>query len=249
MTDLPETKAWKQIFVNTILFVNLAMPELSGSWKPPANKNMVLEHKVIPVVKWGKLTQAQKIEDLKTKKIKLTGNTDFVSPFSSEFKALTQVGTDITTAGNKLQDRLQKLPFSRKNLADAITVLKGDVDNWCAMVKIKVDNVSPAEGVRICNDAGFEHKIITVRSPRKNEVKQGTESGTMYVYAEIAGFHQWQESTDAAHAIIVALDPTRGGILEVKGRTPKQEYCYRWRLVLSKGRYGDWSPWYPGTPQ
>ena len=188
-----------------------------------------------------------KIEDCKMKKTKLTGNLDFPSPWSPEFPALTAVGANILTAGNKLQDRLQKLPNSKSNLSAALNVLHDNMDSWCMMLKLKVKTVSPEEGVRICNDAGFEYKVISIRPKRGNKVFQGTEPGTLIIWGEGEGYRQWQESPDPNQETIIDLPPTRGGETSVTGRRPKAEYWYRWRLVLTKGRYGEWSKWYNGT--
>jgi len=248
---IPKPKPWKQIFVNTILFVNLAMPELSGSPKLQSNKNLVLEHVVIPVVNWsgkGK-TSEWKINDIQLKKTKLTSNADFPIPWDSVFTTLTQVGTDIATANTRLQERLLNLPHSSKNLKDAIKVLKDEADNWCMMVKLKVKTVSPDEGVRICNDAGFEHKIIAIRRPRKNGVKPMNQPGWVQVEGEGSGGRDWQFSFDPFNGEIINLEYTTGGVTTYNAGKSKADVWFRWRLVLRKGKHSDWSEWFKGeTP-
>ena len=243
---IPKRSDRMQFFFRPDMFVMIAIPQIAGQQKNSPNKDLVLEHKVIPVLNWKGKSPSQKIDDTKMKKTKLTSNLDFPLPWPSIFPALTAVGTNIETADNKLQERLQNLPHSKKNLSDAVNLLKDNMDDWCMMVKLKVKTVSPEEGVRICNDAGFNHKIISIRPKRKNTVNQGTEPGSLIIYGEGKGFRQWQESTDPNQETFTDIAPTRGGKLIVTGRLSKREYWYRWRLVLTKDRYGEWSPWYSG---
>ena len=38
----------------------------------------------------------------------------------------------------------------------------------------------------------------------------------------------------------------KGGIKTVEGLSSKQEYWFRWSLMLAGEKYGEWSPWYSG---
>lgn len=107
-------------------------------------------------------------------------------------------------------------------------------------------SVSPDESIRICLDAGYDYRIIHVRGPRKNNVKQSTEPGVLVVEGTGEGGRQWEMSSDANHQVVTKLDPTSGGVVEVRDLESSHQYWFRWRLVLTKGRYGAWSDWYFG---
>ncbi len=229
------------------LFVLNGIVEVQGQFHAQPNKDLVLEHKVVPVVNWKKKTASQKILDAKKKKIKLTGNLDFPSPFSPEFVTLLKFGIDIDNADAKLMARLQKMPGSKNGLAAFVNLVYDDVQNLCMMLFLKMRTVAPDEAVRICNDAGFEYKSVFIRTKRPNKVLKAVEPGVLVVWAQGKGQRQWQESPDTNQGTIIDLPPTSGGITTVRNLISKKEYWFRWRLVLTKGRYGAWSDWYSGT--
>ena len=105
-----------------------------------------------------------------------------------------------------------------------------------------MDN-KPDQAVRICAGAGFGQKSQATRGKRKREAKKGNVPGSLIVTDEGAGKRQWLQSPDEGKTII-NLDPTSGGKTTVTGLTSLQFYWFRCRLVLTKGRYGDWTPWF-----
>ena len=109
------------------------------------------------------------------------------------------------------------------------------------MVQAKMDDDRP-NAIVIATGAGFETKTESAHGPRKAKVIKGNETGSFVVHAEGRGQHEWQESLDNG-ATFAYCGSTRGGVLEVEGKTPDKRYYYRARMVLSKGRKGDWGPW------
>jgi len=116
--------------------------------------------------------------------------------------------------------------------------------------KLKAKTVSPDEGIRICNDAGFEHKIIAIRGPRKNSVKPMNQPGWVQVEGEGEGGRDWQFSFDPHNGgEIINLEYTTGKITTYNTGKSKIDTWFRWRLVYAKGKRGNWSEWYEGeTP-
>jgi len=90
--------------------------------------------------------------------------------------------------------------------------------------------------VRICNDAGFEHKIITIRQQRKNSIKQMDQPGWVQAEGEGQGGRDWQFSFDPFNGgEIVNLEYTTGGVTTYNTGKSKVDAWFRWRLVLRKG--------------
>jgi hypothetical protein len=236
---------------NATIFFMFAEPEILGSTRPQANKDVVTEHVIKHTVNWKGLNADEKIKDAKKKKDMLTNGTDFPTPWSPEFTTLVQFGKDIEQADKMLLARSKNEPYSARDLNTAVNVLYKDAKNIGSMVQLKMDTCVPVEAIRICTGAGYTYKAIVVRGPRPNRVRKMTEAGWVEVEGEGKGGRDWQFSLApfAENPVIKDMEYTTGGITTYKVGQSRVDAWFRWRLVLTKGRRGEWSDWYKGeTP-
>jgi hypothetical protein len=216
--------------------------ENQGSLKSPLNENKVVIKRVIATLPWDNLTYSEQLVSTKHIDVQMTGNTDFPLPWPANVTSLATLETDIGTFDDNIV--AAKTRAKGTSEAEELSSKKAHKDllSIMRMVQTKMDD-KPEEALRICTDAGFGNKSRATRGKRKREAKPGNIPGSLIVTDEGAGKRQWQQSPDEGKAI-THLDPTTGGKTTATGLTSLQFYWFRCRLVLTKGRYGDWTPWF-----
>ena len=91
----------------------------------------------------------------------------------------------------------------------------------------------------IITGANMSVKVTKGREKQKSEVKDTNESGTVEVFGEGQGYHEWQQSEDGIDWI--PLKSTSTAHLVVSGLVVGKTYYFRSRQILTKGEYGPWS--------
>ena len=232
--------------MSTIFFLVSSVPPGNGE------SDLVNSRHITAIVDWQDKSPLEKNKDAMKKLDMILNGSDFHEPFSPEFVGLDIFKTNIIGTTTAITNRAENKPGSAKALKAAVKLILGNVNNLRTMLQLKMDTCVPDEAIRMCLAAGYAYKSTNVRGKRKNAVKQTTEAGVVDVDGEKRGGRMWQMSFNpyANPAVITDLQSTSGGVKKgVDTGKSKVEVFFRWRLVLTKGRYGEWSPWYSGlTP-
>jgi hypothetical protein len=213
-----------------------------GSVKPPLNDNKVVVKKVIPVLTWDTLTYAKRLNMAKFILLKMTGNTDFPSPWPVNVVLLHYLEIDIQAFDDALVESKTRAKGTAETLEKTCHKVYKDLRTIQSMLQLMLD-LDPEDAERMCADAGFDRKSMATRAKRKREVQKGNESGSLIITDEGPGMRQWQMSADGG-VTSSDLPPTTGGITSVSGLAPDKDYVFRCRLVNTKNRYGDWTSWF-----
>ena len=197
----------------------------------------------MPTLPWDKLSYSDQLVFAKHIHTQMTGNADFPLPWPANVTSLATLQTDMGT----FDDNIVAAKTRAKGTAEAEQASSIQVHKeLLSILRIQTAMDSkPDQAVRICTDAGLNQKGQATRGKRKREAKKGNVPGSLIVTDEGAGRRQWQQSPDEGKTII-NLDPTTGGKTTVTGLTSMQFVWFRCRLVFTKDRYGDWTPWFGG---
>ena len=91
----------------------------------------------------------------------------------------------------------------------------------------------------IVSDANMFIKNFANNKKFKNKAKRGIESGSVILYAEGRGYHDWRMSLDGINWIELKTTSTAKTI--IKDLIIGQIYYFQNRKVLSKGHKSAWS--------
>jgi hypothetical protein len=114
-----------------------------------------------------------------------------------------------------------------------------------AMLKLvanKVQNMAYEDkenAEKIITEAGFDVKIIPIKQKQKNTVIDGPESGSVVIFGEGGGAHNFRESTDGVSwtNLIGSKDSRK----IQRGLIVGKLYYFQTMKALSYGEEGEWS--------
>ena len=186
---------------------------------------------------------------------------NFIIKGRAVHKAMTAAPyfSNLSNKLNELDEELTKLETAQTGLGlkppISITAIRntsfGKVKTIIRTLANDVQGVAdtnPENAETIIQSAGFDIKKTYGGTKRQNSVADGTVEGMILLSAEMAGAHQWQQSSDAGTAI-VALNPTLGGTMVLTNIVPGVKVWFRNRTILSGNTYGEWTQWLPITPK
>jgi hypothetical protein len=213
---------------------------------PENNVEPVEVREIIAIMPAADLIPDELSSETKKIRVKLTGNTDMPDPFPTNIVSLANYDLTIADLDHAILVRKSNVIGSAKLLSDAVKKTRSDTANLMSMVQNAMRN-KPLEAIRICTDAGFAHKKLTARGPRKNTARPTTVAGELLV--EFGGKTQMhiQISRDKGQTW-TNCDPSSCASLLVQNLISGTTYYFRGRKVLKKGGYGDWSGTIEGTP-
>ena len=178
--------------------------------------------------------------------LKMTGNPLFVVPYPTGISSLANLVTHTATYDSAMGAAKTRLEGTAEAEKVAEEVVHADCLSIMSMVQNAMDANKPNAGL-IATNAGFGTKTINPRGKRPNAVFQATEPGCLIVWGEGPGQHEFQKSFNEGHEFV--LDGSSpSGIYEARGLNSNEKVWFRSRMVLTRGRFGEWGPWLPGTP-
>jgi len=190
------------------------------------------------------LNMPDKIGDkiLKAKFIqqKLTGNTNFPTPFPANITSLVQFGTDITAldaAETAAQNRTKGASAIRDQ---ALEIVIKDLKSLMTMVQNAAD-ADTANAEAIIQNAGFDVKSPTIKQKQGNTAISNNVPGVVDLTADGTGPHEWQMSKD--QVTITQLNATLTASTTITGLTSGDLLNFRNRKIDSLGGGNPWSPW------
>ncbi len=127
-------------------------------------------------------------------------------------------------------------------IKDALKAVKTATKSIMTMVQTEMDK-DPVSATQICTDAGFDYYVAKGGKARKTGAFKSTEPGVLVVQITGGGQQQFQISPDEG-ASFKDLDPVTCASTMVRGLISKKVYWFRARRVMTKGRYGEWTPWF-----
>ncbi|MEI8203500.1 MAG: hypothetical protein WCH34_10840 [Bacteroidota bacterium] len=192
------------------------------------------------VLKWG-ISNPKRLIKARLIISKLTGNTDFPVPYPDDVVALATLVTDTGIYDTKIVIAKTRVSGSSEAMQVAQNTVHLDLESIMSMVQRKMD-ANPDRALQICANAGFDSKLEGNRGKRKAGCEKDTEPGTMIIYGEGEGQHDWQESINAGETFYF-LASTTGGIKHVDNLISKKRYWWRSRRVYPNEKYGDWTEW------
>jgi len=202
-----------------------------------ASAIVIIRH-VVVVLKWKgqideKISKAHKVRD------KLTGNSSFPLPWTSNLPTLVTFSADITLLDNA-QAAVKAKTGTTLARNTALENVHGDLRKIQTMVQTAADN-NPKNAEDITKNAGFDFKIINIKQKQKNDARNTDVSGTVMLTADGQGAHEWQMSPD--QKTITNLPATKQAHTLVSGLTPGQQYYFRNKKIPTKKQQFDWSDW------
>jgi len=228
----------KKIIVSIIAVFVMAQIQLSGDITRKGKKAKPMTKKVKAVLNWPS-NNGDRLVKAKHIKTCLTDNANFVVPWPSIFVTLVNFGLHIEAFDAALASGDADLIQSTE------IVVHDDCMNLMPMVQAKMDSDKP-NAANICTGAGYDVGKKGGKGERKNTIKPGNEPGSVVMTGVGSGHHDWEISYDGG-VTPVPVDSTSSGKTTLDGLKPKTDIWQHNRLVLTKGRHSDWTPWVPGT--
>lgn len=226
-----------------IIMIALAEPELSGQFKPQKSDNKVDIRHITLTLHWSKLKPAKKLADAALKLEAWQASTYCPPPWSTGIPTVVtyqglmdDLKTALDAVGKKRATSDQKKAIE-KAAGKLQTATKQIMTVWQNKADSDITNA-----VAIAIDGDFDYTSHGTRGPRENGLFQTTETGVLLGQLSGPGRRDWQSTPDNGKTI-VKEDGTSGGVKVLRGLTSGQKYGLRGRVVLTKGRYGDWSNW------
>jgi len=125
----------------------------------------------------------------------------------------------------------------------AVNTMLADVESYRLACQALVDEATDeANALAIAQSFAMDIKASTSRGVRQDDIKQGTEAGTVIYYMKGEGPHMLQISFDAG-VTHTDLTPTGTGKTTLTGLDPNKNFWLRNRQILTKGRYSEWTDW------
>ena len=157
-----------------------------------------------------------------------------VTVFTNHIKAATDA-----EAGTKTKPPTVTIA----NRDTAVNTMLEDVEAYRLACQGLVDEATDeANALAIAQSFAMELKAITSRGVRQDEIKQGTEAGSVIYYMKGEGPHMLQISYDAGETH-VDLTPTGTGKTTLTGLAANKNFWLRNRQILTKGQYSEWTDW------
>jgi hypothetical protein len=100
-------------------------------------------------------------------------------------------------------------------------------------------DATPSYAEEIITGANMTAIASKGRPKQKSEIKDTNESGTVEVFGEGQGYHEWLQSENGTDW--VPLKSTSTAHLIVTGLVVGKTYYFKSRKILTKGEYGPWS--------
>ena len=171
---------------------------------------------------------------------KLTGNTDFPTPWPVNITTLIQLGTDITAFINANTNVKNRVVGATGIRAKALGVVMTDLRNIMTMVQTKADS-NPANAQAVIEGAGFFVKTSTARQKQQDGAHNTNISGTVMLTASLSGHHEWEMSKDMVTA--TGLPSTSKSHTLVQGLNPGDVWYFRNRKIGRNGVQFNWTGW------
>ena len=125
----------------------------------------------------------------------------------------------------------------------AVNTMMEDIETYRIACQGLVDAAADeASALAIAQSFSMTLKGIASHGVRQDEIKQGTEGGTVIYYMKGEGPHQLQISYDGGDTR-EGLDPTSSGRTTLTGLVPNKNFWLRNRQILTKGAYSEWTDW------
>jgi len=229
---------------NTIIRVTSPLSEQKLNTMKSPNKEKVLVRKIIATLNW-KISFPEQYFLAKFIRMKMAIHSRFPEPWPQGFGSLNILDGLILDFEKAILAAMLGGIGTATAVKRASKTLYKELQSIKGMVQLDI-NEFPLLALITCLEAGFDYKSMAVRGPRKNKAEPGHEPGTIMLSGEGQRHHDWQISRDGG---ITAEDlpTTSGGETLVENLESKVEYLFRCRLVLSKGKRGKWTDWFPGT--
>jgi hypothetical protein len=149
-----------------------------------------------------------------------------------------------------LNDANENLGNSQKGFcAKPRTVSRAtrDADNKIARTCVRIlankiqtmATADPANAEKIITDAGFDIKKIVAKQKQKSSVVDGPVSGSVIIYGEGQGSHNFRISEDGITWTVLVGSTNIRKI--VRGLTVGKTYYFQWGKTLKDGEEGQWS--------
>jgi hypothetical protein len=165
----------------------------------------------------------------------MKNNSRFAS-LTDQIAALDEANIALTTSQAGYKAKPQTVTRATRDADDkaarlALKVLANSVQTMAT--------ADPANAEKIITDAGFDVKIIPIKQKQKNTVIDGPESGSVIIFGEGRGAHNFRMSLDGVSWTNLIGNKDSRKIQ--RGLVVGKSYYFQTMKALSNGEEGEWS--------